>query len=297
QASAKAIQMALDELYPGQFLCEICDIYTDYGKGPFTTMVPFYQWAAKNPWAWRLVYFSGQVNHNGWKAYIESFAPDIVVSVHPLCQEVPLRILKNMGGGARKIPFVTVVTDLGGAHNLWFNKDVDKPDQIKKHGLPVRSGFWDAASKKKNGSKNVKAKLGLKDVRTVLVAGGGDGVGGLQGVAVAVGDNLGKLEGPTQMVVICGKNEKVAKALRNRKWKGDVNVVVNGFVSNMDEWMIASDCLVTKAHPPPLNRVVNRLPTMLSGFLPGQEAGNVPYVIDAGFGDFSKEPKKIGETV
>ncbi|KAJ1495857.1 hypothetical protein T484DRAFT_1874993 [Baffinella frigidus] len=158
---------------------------------------------------------------------------------------------------------------------MWFNKDVDKPDQIKKHGLPVRAGFWDAASKKKDGSKAVKAKLGLKDVRTVLVAGGGDGVGGLQRVAVSVGENLGTLEGPTQM--------------------GDVNVVVHGFVSNMDEWMIASDCL---AGPGTIAEAsIVGLPTMLSGFLPGQEAGNVPYVINAGFGDFSKEPKKIGETV
>ncbi|KAJ1495858.1 hypothetical protein T484DRAFT_1760757, partial [Baffinella frigidus] len=30
KASAKAIEMALEELYPGKFLSEICDIYTDY---------------------------------------------------------------------------------------------------------------------------------------------------------------------------------------------------------------------------------------------------------------------------
>ncbi len=39
------------------------------------------------------------------------------------------------------------------------------------------------------------------------------------------------------------------------------------------------------------------LPTMLSGFLPGQEAGNVGYVVNGGFGAFEREPKKIGATV
>jgi hypothetical protein len=45
-------------------------------------------------------------------------------------QDIPLRALKSMGEGegrrkVRNIPFATVVTDLGGAHPLWFNKKVD----------------------------------------------------------------------------------------------------------------------------------------------------------------------------
>jgi 1,2-diacylglycerol 3-beta-galactosyltransferase len=54
---------------------------------------------------------------------------DMVVSVHPLCQDTPLKILANLDSdgrtcdlSARETPFVTVVTDLGGAHKTWFNK-------------------------------------------------------------------------------------------------------------------------------------------------------------------------------
>jgi hypothetical protein len=36
---------------------------------------------------------------------------------------------------------------------------------------------------------------------------------------------------------------------------------------------------------------------MLSGYLPGQEEGNVPYVVDGGFGSFSKNPAVIAATV
>ena len=57
---------------------------------------------------------------------IKSYQPDAVISVHPLCQDVPLRVLKSLGNGKRKIPFVTVVTDLGGAHPTWFHKGVDR---------------------------------------------------------------------------------------------------------------------------------------------------------------------------
>lgn len=35
------------------------------------------------------------------------------------------------------------------------------------------------------------------------------------------------------------------------------------------------------------------LPVMLFNFLPGQEEGNVPFVIKSGFGDYSKEPAVI----
>ena len=45
-----------------------------------------------------------------------------------------------------------------------------------------------------------------------------------------------------------------------------------GFVSNMDEWMGAVDCIVTKAGPGTIAEAMTRgLPIMLSAFLPGQE--------------------------
>jgi hypothetical protein len=36
---------------------------------------------------------------------------------------------------------------------------------------------------------------------------------------------------------------------------------------------------------------------MLSAYLPGQEEGNIPYVVEGGYGSFSKNPKIIAETV
>ena len=36
---------------------------------------------------------------------------------------------------------------------------------------------------------------------------------------------------------------------------------------------------------------------MLSSFLPGQEAGNVPFVTDSGFGEYSRDPDEIAKRV
>merc|ERR1712146_111054 len=52
----------------------------------------------------------------------------------------------------------------------------------------------------------------------------------------------------------------------------------------------ASNILVTKAGPGTIaEAMIVGLPLVLSTFLPGQEAGNVPYVVDGGFGLYGNE--------
>lgn len=47
-----------------------------------------------------------------------------------------------------------------------------------------------------------------------------------------------------QVVVICGRNKKLAARLASKEYP--FKVIVNGFVNNMSEWMAASDCIITK---------------------------------------------------
>ena len=47
------------------------------------------------------------------------YQPDIIISVHPLMQHVPLRILRAKGL-LEKIVFTTVVTDLSTCHPTWL---------------------------------------------------------------------------------------------------------------------------------------------------------------------------------
>ena len=73
------------------------------------------------------------------------------------------------------------------------------------------------------------------------------------------------------LVVICGHNIQTGNALRARKWPDSVRVVVKGFCENIDEYMAASDCLVTKAGPGTIaEAMIQGLPCVLSSFLPGQ---------------------------
>jgi 1,2-diacylglycerol 3-beta-galactosyltransferase len=141
RASANALRDALDTLHPGTFECDIVDIYTDYGRiFPYKDYVAVYKVLAKYPWMWDLVYSFAETDFGLWfnelllttfcyDSFKECLArpsgsknkrADMVISVHPLCQDVPLKILKDLDGGVtRTTPFVTVVTDLGGASKTW----------------------------------------------------------------------------------------------------------------------------------------------------------------------------------
>jgi 1,2-diacylglycerol 3-beta-galactosyltransferase len=172
------------------------------------------------------------------------------------------------------------------------------PDKITQRGLPIRPKFWTRKSAYAKYSYRKGLGLSKKD-RTVLLMGGGDGVGGLEKIATEVANRLGKSSKKSQVVVICGNNQKIQNYLNAKVWPQNVKMHIKGFCNNIDEYMAASDCLVTKAGPGTIaEAMTNGLPMILSSFLPGQEAGNVPYVVEGGFGKYTgNKPKIIGDEV
>lgn len=153
------------------------------------------------------------------------------------------------------------------------------PDQIVQYGLPIRKGFWsteslpaDKAPKQANKPKpELRSQLGLDtDLATVLVVGGGDGMGGIVNIATKLGQELGSLSSTPeyQMVVVCGNNEAAKQELSSINFGAGVEVSIQGFVNNMDEWMKASDALVTKAGPGTIAEAsICGLPCMLFAYL------------------------------
>jgi 1,2-diacylglycerol 3-beta-galactosyltransferase len=293
---------------------------------------------------------------SGIRACLDEYQPDLIISMHPLCQTVPLQALAAVGrdrdaataaavaaaaaatarpaevpaptaaaeaaaaelrGGrgtaAPRVPFVTVVTDLGAAHPLWLHRGVDLcfvpstsfvraakckglcDAQLRLHGLPVRQDF---AEVRRRGAAARRGLGLLPDRRTVLIVGGGDGVGKLGAIVQAVGDRLSRSQQPSQVVVVCGRNKRLLRQLQEQRWPENVHVHVEGFVTRMSEFMAAADCIVTKAGPGTIAEAsICGLPVMLSGHLPGQETGNVKHVLANGFGAYSRNPRVIARTV
>jgi 1,2-diacylglycerol 3-beta-galactosyltransferase len=100
--------------------------------------------------------------------------------------------------------------------------------------------------------------------------------------------------GAGHLVVICGRNRRLEDRLSGYPWPS--HTTVKGFVDNMWEWMAASDCVITKAGSGTIAEALALgRPILLSGHIPGQEDGNVTYVVENGVGAYSEEPREIAE--
>jgi 1,2-diacylglycerol 3-beta-galactosyltransferase len=333
RASALALEAAMLQEKPKGMEVKVVDIWTEHAMFPWNKMAAGYPFCCKYPFIWKSMYYTTMALElptqllwriqcgAGFKRCIGAYDPDMVVSLHPLCQHLPLNVMntlaKENGQNRRSVPFATVCTDLGGAHPSWFHKGVDMcfiaseavrkvanrrgvdGEKLKLYGLPVRKAFWTASEQNAHATPEQLESLGLQpDKKTVLVVGGGDGVGSLQTIVESTAAQLAKdCPDTAQVVAICGKNAAVKRQLEAKSWRG-VHVEVRGFCSGISDYMQAADCLVTKAGPGTIAEAAIRgLPTMLSSHLPGQEAGNVPFVVGKGFGRFSTKPKVIAQTV
>lgn len=321
RASAQAIQAAFEEKFPDEFRVSIVDLWSHHTPYPFNQAPKTYSFMVKYPVLWRLMF---RLTEPAWvhnflfrassvfnqgpvlNAYKE-FEPDIVVSVHPLMQDQPIKALRHYRD--QHVPFATVITDLTSCHPTWFHEHVDKcfvptaqvkeqalkrglrEDQVVVHGLPIRPAFSKPPSRSK---QELREELGLrKEGPVVLLVGGGEGMGPVEATCNSLAS---KLSSEAQVAVICGRNKRLVDKLNAREWP--MPVVVRGFVNNMSDWMAAADCIITKAGPGTIaESLIRGLPLVLNGCIPCQEEGNVQYVLQNGLGLFSREPEQIADIV
>lgn len=230
---------------------------------------------------------------------IKQSKPDVIVSVHPLINHLTIRAIKQSG---RKIPFIVVITDPVTLHRAWITPGVDRcivateqarqhalvygmpAEKIKVIGMPIDPKFF----LPKKGPQNVRKKF------TILLMGGGEGGGGLYEIIKEL--NLAKVR--AQLIVIAGRNRKLERRLKKEVAKFRLPMQVLGFTDKVPELMAESDLLITKAGPGTIaEAMAMNLPLIITSWLPGQEEGNVEFVVKERVGRVSKEPKKIAEIV
>ncbi|XP_042505962.1 monogalactosyldiacylglycerol synthase, chloroplastic-like isoform X2 [Macadamia integrifolia] len=300
RASAEAIKATFNEEFGDEYQVFVTDLWSDHTPWPFNQLPRSYNFLVKHGPLWKLTYYGSaprvvhQSNFAATSTFIArevakglmKYQPDIIISVHPLMQHVPLRILRAKGL-LEKIVFTTVVTDLSTCHPTWFHKLVTRcycpttevakralkaglqPSQIKVYGLPVRPSFVKPVRPK----VELRRELGMdQDLPAVLLMGGGEGMGPIEATARALGNSLydetiGEPIG--QVLVICGRNKKLANRLLSIDWK--IPVQVKGFVTKMEECMGACDCIITKAGPGTIAEAMIRgLPIILNDYIAGQ---------------------------
>ncbi len=105
----------------------------------------------------------------------------------------------------------------------------------------------------------LRRELGLEpDLLTGMLLFGGFG----SGVMYQIAENLEKARLPVQLIVICGRNEKLARKFRARKWSLPVHIV--GFTKEIHRLMRAADFLIGKPGPGSIaEAMVRRLPVIV----------------------------------
>lgn len=270
---------------------------------PINSMPKFYSKITNVKSAWGAIYKLTEGNRQsqltiktGARLYkkniykiLNDYQPDVILSFH-FAANVFLQEAQAMD---RHIPFITVVTDLATCHPMWFDKRNDvivvpstdsytsarkygiASSKIKIIGLPVAEEF----SKSPDKLKLKKSLSWPTDVPTILIMAGGDGMGKIASLC----RKIDKTNINTHLAIVAGRNENLYQALTQRKFKNPVNIY--RFSSEIPNLMHASDVLLTKAGPGTITEsIVSKLPIVLYDFLPGQEEGNILYVVESGAG-------------
>jgi 1,2-diacylglycerol 3-beta-galactosyltransferase len=328
RATAEALREAFLERH-GQWLqAEVADLWAQHTPSPLHDLSSAYRTLVDDlPWLYRFVYEAGQrpeivhllietasrVLRPLVSQSLRRHNPDLIVSVHPLVQGVVLRVVSRR---RQAIPFVTVVSDLVTIPPVWFEPAVTlcfvpsdegyqqalraglRPDQLRQFGLPIRPAF---ARSRPPVAELRRARGMVTDVPAVLIVSGGEGMGPVDEIARAVAERLAADSAATgrpagQLVVVCGRNRELCDELQAHDWP--VPALVTGFVDDIWDWMAACDCIITKAGPGTIAEALALgVPILLSGYIPGQETGNVPYVLKHGVGAYVEDPWQIAEVI
>jgi 1,2-diacylglycerol 3-beta-galactosyltransferase len=314
RAAATAVARHLAERHPGEFDVHIVDPFVTAAPrigGPTTGLYgPLIQHA---PWLWGALFHTTNSRaavraldgtilraiDRGLADIIRKTAPVAVVSFHPLLNRAAVRARRHLGA---HMPLVTVVTDLVDVHAFWAVPGVDlvivpspggadrcrrnrvPADRLVQIGLPVHPDFT-APPLTPEARTALRVKLGLPDPGrfTVLICSGADGSGRLDHRAQV----LARSGLDVSLVVICGHNRHAQDRVRGLRDASGRPVTVLGFVDNMAAWMAAADVIVTKAGPATISEALCAgLPLLITWFLPGQERGNVEWLVGAGAGRY-----------
>jgi UDP-N-acetylglucosamine:LPS N-acetylglucosamine transferase len=174
-------------------------------------------------------------------------------------------------------PFVTLITDIADfPPHFWIEpaenqyvicgseKAVQQARGIGKNaahvfetsGMILRPDFY---LPDESDPLVIRSELGLQaNLTTGMLLFGGFG----SKVMLEIVDQLDNAGLPLQLIVICGRNEKLAEAFRGRKWKLPLHVV--GFSKEVHRLMRAADFLIGKPGPGSVaEAMMRKLPVIL----------------------------------
>lgn len=231
------------------------------------------------------------IGTNGLKEVLRSFLPEVIICTHFLPMELLVRFRRS---AQLNQPIYCVVTDYA-AHTFWTYTEIDgyfvadnqsrdqliargvAASQITVSGIPIDPAIAEA-----------KDRLLVRQLRhlpteghVITLFGGG------------VDDNhvrtivQGLLRSPLEatLVVVAGRNAGLVESLSDLMSTKRMQLHVLGYVDYVDDLILASDLVITKAGGLIVSEVLARgVPLVVIDPILGQEEWNADFVVSSGAG-------------
>lgn len=230
----------------------------------------------------------------GWgyqfKKLIEEVNPDLIVTTHHFISPSTIYSLP------KKSPFVTIVTDLGKPHRIWFDKKIDKiitpTQETAEHGKTIsRSDNEQIIHLGYPLKKIFKVSIKKKFKNAIMIIGGGSGAGRMQKQLDLL---LQKLPNK-KLIVVCGFNKNLYKKIAQIQ---NPQLKVYQFVDNLHRLMSSSDIIISKAGPGTIMEAASlKKPLIITSWVGHQEKDNIDFVINNRLGVYCPNLNKLADCV
>ena len=254
-------------------------------------------WLKKNRRIRKIIHY---LNLPKLKALFDKFYPDVIVSTQafPCGMVADFNRLKGIN-----LPLVAVLTDFV-PHSYWIYSNVNyyiapsqqvkqrliekgvSPNRVKPLGIPFDTKF-----NQKLNKTEIRKRLNLDiNLFTILIMGGGQGLGPIKSMVKI----LDSLKFDFQEIVVCGTNNRLYDWLKRRISSYKKKITLLGYVQNIEEFMSATDLIITKPGGITCAEALTKgLPMLIISPIPGQEANNTAYLIAQGAAIRVSKPRDL----
>lgn len=228
---------------------------------------------------------------------ITSFIPDVIICTHSF----PASIISNLKQKKlRDFPLISIITDYN-IHSSYINENTDyyviphenlsyimedfgvKNSKMLPFGIPIRKDFTYQIDR-----EAIRRKHSLDSRKTVLVMGGGLGLGEIYNIVYELDKKLQNV----QIIAVAGRNARLEQKLKTMQTKN--RLLVFGFINDVHELMDVSDCIITKPGGVTTAEIISKQkPLVIFSPLPGQEYENAEFLLNSGVAVATSEVKKI----
>lgn len=244
------------------------------------------------------------IGTNGLKDLLRTFLPDIIICTHFL----PMELLVRYRRSAQLLqPIYCVITDYA-AHTFWTYTEIDgyfvgdnqtrdqliargvNPNQICVSGIPV-----DPAIAEPKDPVETRIRHGLPvDGHVITLFGGGVDSNHVRVIV----QGLKRSAVEATLIVVGGRNPTLVESLAHEHSTPRLRIRLHGFVNFVDDLVVASDLVITKAGGLIVSEVLARgVPLIVIDPIPGHEEWNADYVVSSGAGAQLRLAESVATTV